>query len=623
MDPRFLNHYNRELRHLREMGGEFAAEFPKIASRLTLDGLECADPYVERLLEGFAFLAARVQLQFECGFSRFTQHLLETVYPHYLAPMPSMAVVQFEPDPGEASLAGGHLVPRGTVLRARAAQDQQTACEYRTAHDLKLWPIELREAAYLPTGGDLAALGISDARGARAGVRLAFDVTAGMRADQIDLDRLPLFLPGAKQAPIRLHEQLLANGIGLAVRATTERAPWRIVGDAHPVRALGFADDEALLPHGPRSFSGHRLLQEYFAFPGRFLFVELCGLRPALERCAHRGFEVVVLLSRSDPQLERAVGAGEFALHCTPAINLFPKHLDRIRPSERDAEHHVVPDRTRPMDFEVHSLTKVVGYGATHDQTFLPFYARDDHAHREDGSGYYGLRRLPRSLSSKQRSNGPRSSYVGHEVYLSLVDAEEAPYRGELRELSVEALCTNRDLPLHMPIGGSASDFSVESGAPIRGVRCLAGPTQPFPSFPEGEAHWRLINQLSFNYLSLTDSDAERGAATLRDLLALYAKASEASVRKQIEGVRSVACRPVNRRLPSPGPITFGRGLEITLTCDERGFEGTGAFLIGAVLEQFFARYVSINSFTETVLRSMDRGEVMRWPTRLGRRHIC
>lgn len=623
MDPRFLKHYNRELRHLREMGGEFAAEFPKIASRLALDGFECADPYIERLLEGFAFLAARVQLQFECGYTRFTQHLLETVYPHCLAPMPSMAVVQFEPDARDPNLGRGHAVPRGTALRAHLGPEQQTACEYRTAHDLELWPIGLQAAAYLPAAGDLAALGISHLRDAKAGIRLKFAVAAGLRADQLELDRLPLFLPGSTHTPIRLYEQLLANGIGVALRPACDNAPWQVLRDARPIRPVGFADEEALLAHGPRSFSGHRLLQEYFAFPSRFLFVELCGLHSALARCAHSEFELVVLLGRSDAQLERAVDAGAFALHCTPAVNLFHKRVDRIRLSEREADYHVVPDRTRPMDFEIHSLTGVTGYGAAHQQTFQPFYSRDDHSHGGEAAAYYTVRRVPRKLSSKQQRVGPRSSYVGHEVYVSLVDAGEAPYRSDLRELSVEALCTNRDLPLHMPLGGGATDFAVESAAPLDRVRCLAGPTRPCPTFAEGEAHWRLINYLSLNYLSLTDSDPAQGAAALRDLLGLYADVSEASVRKQIEGVRSVAHRAVNRRLPSPGPITFGRGLEITVTCDERGFEGTGAFLLGSVLEQFFARYVSINSFTETILRSTDRGELMRWPTRLGRRHIC
>ncbi len=169
-----------------------------------------------------------------------------------------------------------------------------------------------------------------------------------------------------------------------------------------------------------------------------------------------------------------------------------------------------------------------------------------------------------------------------------------------------------------MSLGHGKTDFTLETGAPVEATRCLAGPTKPKPSHAEGEAAWRLINHLSLNYLSLADSDERSGAEALRELLSLYGQTSEEHVRKQIDGVRSVAARPITRRMPSPGPITFGRGLEVTLTCDEHEFEGTGVFMLGAVMEQFFAKYVSINSFTETVVRTLDRGEVIRWPLRTG-----
>jgi type VI secretion system protein ImpG len=186
--------------------------------------------------------------------------------------------------------------------------------------------------------------------------------------------------------------------------------------------------------------------------------------------------------------------------------------------------------------------------------------------------------------------------------------------------LAIHTLCTNRDLPLHMPVGQGKTDFTLESGAPVEAVRCLAGPTKPRPSWAEGDSTWRLISHLSLNYLSLLDSDEKTGAAALRELLMLYGDLGDAATRKQIEGVRSVNAEAVTRRLPLPGPIAFGRGLAVTVTCDETAFEGSGVFLLGAVLEQFFAKYVSINSFTETVVRTLDRGEVMRWPARIGQR---
>jgi type VI secretion system protein ImpG len=175
-----------------------------------------------------------------------------------------------------------------------------------------------------------------------------------------------------------------------------------------------------------------------------------------------------------------------------------------------------------------------------------------------------------------------------------------------------------------MPVGQGKTDFSLQVSLPVKAVRCLAGPSAPRPSCVcgDGESVWRLINHLALNYLSLTDRDARRGAAGLRQLLQLYSEIGDPSTRKQIEGVRSIQNQPVVRRSPRPGPIAFARGLELTLTLDESGFEGTGAFLLGAVLDEFFAQYVSVNSFTETILRTTDRGEVMRWPAKIGRRHI-
>jgi type VI secretion system protein ImpG len=225
-------------------------------------------------------------------------------------------------------------------------------------------------------------------------------------------------------------------------------------------------------------------------------------------------------------------------------------------------------------------------------------------------------------VSAAQRRQGPRSGYAGSEAWISLVDGHESPLRGPVRELALDTLCTNRDLPILMPVGGS-DDFRLETAAPLTGIRCLQGPTLPQAPHEDGETHWRLINLLSLNTLGLLDDDGAASAAAVRDLLGVHAALAPATVARQIAGLRSVGRRPVHRRVPAPGPIVYGRGLEITLDCDDEAFEGSGAFLFGAVLEQFFARHVTLNSFTETVLRSTRRGELMRWPSRIGRRQAC
>ncbi len=623
MDPRLLEYYNRELQHLRELGGEFAREFPKIAGRLGLEGFECADPYVERLLEGFGFLAARVQLKMDAEFPRFTQHLLEIIYPHYLAPTPSMAVVQFQPDPTEGALEKGFVISRDSELRSILGKGEQTPCEYRTAHEVKLWPLELVEAQYFAGREPVAQLAPADLARVRAGIRLRLRTTLpDLPIGKLALDRLELFLHGSDALPGRLYEQLLANTVLVVARPGERPAPWYEKIPENAIRRLGFENEQALLPCPPPSFHGYRLLHEYFAFPQRYLFVEVGGLGPAVRRCVGQELEVLILLGRADPALENAVAAANFALFCTPAINLFAKRADRIHLSDQVAEHHVVADRTRPMDFEVYQVTGVTGIGAENEeQDFLPFYASYDRLSQRAQRAFYTVHRLPRQLSDRQRRHGPRSSYVGSETYLALVDADEAPYRGNLRQLAVTTLCTNRDLPLHMPIGRGDTDFTLASGAPVGSVRCLSGPTAPRQSPAHGDTAWRLISHLTLNYLSLADSDAHQGAVALRELLALYGNLADTTVRKQIDGVCSIQAAPITRRAPIPGPIAFARGLEVAVTLDENAFEGVGGFILGAVLEQFFAKYTSINSFTETVIKSTERGEIMRWPARIGRRH--
>jgi type VI secretion system protein ImpG len=154
----------------------------------------------------------------------------------------------------------------------------------------------------------------------------------------------------------------------------------------------------------------------------------------------------------------------------------------------------------------------------------------------------------------------------------------------------------------------------------VESVRCVAGPPPPRAAVATGETAWRLLSDLQLNYVSLLENNAGEGAAALREMLTLYCDEFDSGARRQIEGLKAVSSQSIVRRIPLPGPITFGRGLEITLTCDDGAFEGTGAFLLGAVIQQFFARYVSINSFTETVLRTLERNEVARWPARLGTR---
>nr|WP_308418602.1 type VI secretion system baseplate subunit TssF [Chitinimonas arctica] len=589
MNPTLLKYYSQELQHLREMGGEFAEAFPKVAARLGLERFECADPYVERLLEGFSFLTARVQMKLDAQFPRFTQHLTELVYPHYLTPTPSMAVVQLQPDLSNPALGDGVAVPRGTAMHSLLDKVGSTRCEYRSAHAMTLWPLSLVSASYFSFGGAIGGVDAELPPNLKAGIRLRLRVGGGLAANQLKLDTLQLHLRGSEGIPERLYEQLLAHVAAVLVLPTQRPVDWhaRLPDDA--LRPVGFDEDEALLPPSRQSFQGYRLLQEYFAFPQRFLFVELAGLNTALRRCEESEFELLLLLDRHDPQLEQGLNGSHFALHCTPAINLFPRRADRIAISDEQFEYQVLADRTRPLDFEVYRVESVSGYqaGNATPQPFLPFHCARDHR-PGSAEAFYQLRREPRLPAETPRRQGARSSYLGSELFIALVDAAEAPGQGELRQLGLELLCTNRDLPLQMPVGVGAADFTLETELPVTALRCLAGPSQPRPALADGAISWRLLNHLSLNYLSLLESDPQAGARTLRELLGLYCLPHDMAAQRQIDGLRSIASRPVTRHLPSKGPISFGRGVELTITFDDDAFEGAGPFCWG--------RYCSVSS---------------------------
>jgi len=617
MDPNLLRLYNDELSHLREVGGEFAKEFPKIAARLSMDGVEVTDPYVERLLEGFAFLAARVQLKIDAEHPKLIQHLLETVYPGFLSPMPSTMIARMRPDPLDPNLARGFAVRRGSALHSDTVRGNNTRCEFRTAHDVTLWPVEIDAVQYFTHAPDLPLAHLPPARQVRGGLRIRLKAHAGLKFSQLPMDRLEFYLAAPDDVAFRLHELILGASLATFVHGGAARSPSQGYADTDSVEAVGYDDAQALLPETLRGFSGHRLLQEYAAMPQRFLFFAVTDLARRLARIDAAECEIVLLFGRGDVALESLVDAGSLALYCTPAINLFNKRLDRIQLGPGSWEHHAVPDRTRPMDYEVHTIESVTGFGTGQvaEQRFLPLYATFHDEARNHGA-YYTLRREPRLLSSRQRQDGPRSAYVGQEVFLSLVDPNNAPYREEIRQLSLSALVTNRDLPTLLP--ATASTWTLDVAGPAGRIETLRGPTRPVQRLARGDVGWSLVSLLTLNYLSIAGEDSRRAAAALRSLMALHGPEQDVSWAKQVEGIQAVDAKAVVRRLPFPGPLTFGCGVEVTTTVDELGFQGSSAFLLGCVLEHFFARHASANSFSETIVRSATRGEILRSQPRVG-----
>ncbi|MEM1432629.1 MAG: type VI secretion system baseplate subunit TssF [Pseudomonadota bacterium] len=622
MDEKFTSYYNEELLYLRELGAEFAKAYPKIAGRLELGSNEPADPYVERLLEGFAFLTARVRLKMDAEFPRFTRRLLDAVMPNYSAQLPSMGIAKFHPDAAGGVPPGGFVVPRGSTLLSLLTRGQQTRCQFRTAQDVTLYGIEIAEATYLQNSAALANSGIAVTKAERAGISLRLRSSMGVPFNELALDTLPVYLNGTSAVAVALCEQLIADSTRVLARPAAQQATWSDASATDTIAHMGFDDDQALMPTTHSGLGAYRMLQEYFALPQRFLFVELKGLTALLQHCDATEVELVVVFDRINEKLPEIVSADNFQLFCTPIINLFEKRADRIQVQPQAVEHHVLPDRTRPMDFEVFSVEGVTGIDSSEDQTqeYRPLYDLGSAKLTGGDVSYFHVSREQRLFSSRQKQKGARSNYLGSESYLSLTDSSGGQGNTTVKQLEVMTQCTNRDLPLHMALGQGATDFDLQSGAPVDSIRCIVGPTRPKASVTDGDVVWRLINSLSVNYLSLINQ--HDGPAALRELLRLFVDSSRTANGEQLTGLIGIDSNPIVGRLPTPGPLCFGRGLQVRLTVDETAFEGTGAFLLGSVLDRFFARYVTMNSFAQTVLVSEQRGEIARWPTRSGTRPV-
>lgn len=654
MNREFLELYNRELQYLEDAAAEFAREYPGVAERLGGVTGEYADPAVAGLLEGAAFLAARVQLKLKHEFPEFTSNLLELLLPSYLAPIPSVLLAAVRPAFDDANLRKGIRIERGNYVDATFVErDHRIACRYRLVGDITLWPLDIASASYLAGPGPLEALGVGVGSDVAAGLRLGLvhrtappgaakapepenreeeDPKTWLSA--LPVSALDVHLVGQMPDRLGLYEQLFGHLTAIHVRWLDRFGdPKSFEIPKDHIAQLGFGEDDDLIGDGNRTFEGFRLLRDYFIFPDKYLGFRLTGLDRVLRRLDVTEADLVFCFDEVNPRLATAVRASTFSLYTAPAVNLFDKTLDRIPVKPNQFEYHVVPERSNYLNYEPYAIRKVYAHyqGASSKVPVQPLYSAAPDAGEADGTLFYTARRLPRRRSADERRFGTLSNYVGTDMFLSLYEPARIDGDRSVAELSVSALCSNRHLTEHLPVGEGGADFRFVNNVALD-VQCVAGPTpprEPVVAYQRGrtEAHWtgsvawRLINFLGLSHLGLTRRAAGRNGEALRELVALFADASTKSSERAVRGIREVDSRPVVRRLTRANGTGIGRGLEITVTLDEKAFDASEAFLFGAVLERFFAEYASLNTFTCTVVESADRGTLMRWPPRAGARN--
>jgi type VI secretion system protein ImpG len=539
-----------------------------------------------------------------------------------------MAVARLFPGSDEGNLAEGLHIARGASFISGVLDGENTPCQFRSSQDVTLYPLEITGARLTGIPPDIPSLDRYVRHGAevRGALRLRLRTTNSIPIASLQgLNRLPVYLAGDERTASHLFELLHAAGlasiIGEPGQFGTPGSVFHAVSDKAVVHE-GLDAGQGLLPLVAPKFHGHNLLHEFAACPSRFYFFTLTGLNAGLRQVRGCEAEIVVLLERSPGALAEQVDASQFALFCTPVINLFRKHTDQIELSEGDTEFRIVPARLHPLDYEVFAVEKLSGQVTTTsaEREFRPLFQTLNNDEGNYGR-YFSTRRERRLISDSARRYGTRTPYIGTEMFVSLVDQHEAPYSEEIRYLSVDAWVTNRDLPNLVPRDG-VNDLAVADADAVASTGLIRAPSVPRAPYAEREMAWRLIRQLNFNYLPLDDLDHREGGQGLRDLLRLFLAADDTEHRRQVESLVGVKTRPVARKLPGGGPLVFGRGIECALTVDETGFSGTSPYLFGLILEHYLTRHVSVNSFTQTELHSMQRGRVANWPVRMGTRGI-
>jgi type VI secretion system protein ImpG len=620
-----LPYYDRELAILRSLAGEFAERHPKIAGRLSLGRDESQDPHVERMLQGVAFLAARVQKRLDDDYPELSDGLLDLLYPHYLRPVPSMAIAEFAIDPKQAQLTAGYRLPRGTLVETEEVEGER--CRYRTCFEQRLWPIKVAAAGL---SGPPFQLPIVPPAGTVAVLSLVIEsLSSEVRIGQLALESLRLHLHAeAGQSMQELYELLLTRCLGVVVADGPADAQ-AVVLPRQRLVAAGFDPADAAIPDDPRSCSGYRLLSEFFALPQKFLFVDLEGLTPQVIGRIGRSLHVSVLLAGSSRDLERAVSPRSIRLGCTPLVNLFDQQLDPMLIDGTRSEYCLTPDARRPRAVEVYAIESVQAGPSGEDPVdVLPFYAVP-----VDGAApSFGKdgRRL-RWMASRRTHREPRpdgATDAATDSWLSLVDEAGGPAAVSNLIVHTRAVCTNRNLPARLPFAVGRPRLTLPEGqGPIGTIQCLTRPTRPLRIVPGRGSAWRIISHLSLNHLSLADAGDGRAPQALREMLRLYLiddLDDYEQKQRWIQGIIGVSSRRVAARIGDRGAVC--QGLEIRLDLDEERFSDKAAYLFCSVLDRFVGAWVTINSFTRLVATSREREsrrEQWTWPPRAGGRTLA
>ncbi|MCE9535053.1 MAG: type VI secretion system baseplate subunit TssF [Nitrospirae bacterium] len=585
MATRLEREYESELAFIRQYAKEFAAERPGIAGRLVLseDTGVSQDPHVERMIEAFAFLTARVQVKLKDEFPELVDALLNILYPHYLAPIPSMAIAQLELDPAQGNLTTGPVIKRGTEIFSREING--LPCRFRTTADAELWPLEIVRARYesAPFGREISdVVDPRRLRDAESAIRIEIKSRSAHPLAKLDIKKLRFFLSGDNPTTNQLYELIFNHAVSVMIRIpeVNPKDSYAFL-PASCLQQVGYGPEEGMLPYGPRSLPGYRLLTEFFTFPQKFLFCDITQL------------EILRQLRAS----------------CTPIVNLFKQSAEPIRLTRTRMQYPLYPDLRRQSAMEVYSIDEVE---SIHPETkeviqYKPFFSFQHDSEAAGERAYWCHHRVP----------SIRDDDHGTDVYMSFVDLDFNPTVPPAEVALITTTCTNRDIPANVQKSGADPwAFQLVGQSPVRRITTPVEPTKPL-RLREAANRWRLISHLSLNHLSITGGSD--GAAALREILRLYDYTGSQTTAQMIEGITSINSERSVAPIQDAKTRGFCRGLDVAITFDDEKYPGTGFYLLASVLEHFLGQYATINSFTRMIAKSKQRDSWERkWAPRTG-----
>ena len=641
-----MSYYNKELRFLREMGQEFAKQYPKIASRLKLSDNEIPDPYIERLLEGVAYLTARTQLKIDAEYPRFVQRILEVVYPQFLYPTPASTIIKFDTS-NHYNVNVLNTLKRGQLLESLPIDidANMLSCHFSLTQNTALTPIELEASHYTNSLNYLPDLKSVKTGKSLSALRLDFSIRSATKCSELTPEDLVLYLGSELPVASQLLNLLMNACNNVVCHSFEDARRWNYVIDDHP-KHKGFAKDEALVFDLNKSISSLRLIQEYIQLPEKFLFVSQQGINTAIKKAEINGdfalsalqtedvivengvnkrvvghekrrFSVSFLFDSYIPELTQLLKEQDITINTAPIVNLFKKKSVRFPVTMQNTDHHVIVDRVHPLDFEVHSIERVKGFDKFNNQqvNFTPIYKATDQEvflNNRHNNAFFSMRREKRAQSSSANLYGGRTSYLGSEVYLSMMSEGQSVFSFNIDHLAVEAWCTNRDLPLILT-RSVESDFLVDVALPVGAAHIISGVTKPVEAVSEDHTLWSLLNQLNLSYISLADYADKDSTLLLKELLLAFPHENNEFYKSEINSITQLKVTPMTKVVRHKGAGSLIKGIAVQLTFDESLLAGVHPFLFASILRHYFSRIISINSFVEMTVLTVQKGQIIKW----------